>query len=83
MDAPQNANGPGIEIPGRSWLCPSVASESGSPQSFQPIIGFVQCDQFFLTLVPEQARSGHGRNGQQTHTKNANCDLPVKWTDTI
>jgi len=55
-----------------------VASETGSPQSFQSIIDFVQGNQFFLTLLPEQARRGHGRNGQQTHTKNADDDLPVE-----
>ena len=55
-----------------------VASESCSPQSFQPVIGFVQGDQFFLTLLPEKACRRDRGNSQQAHTKNADDDLPVE-----
>ena len=72
-----NASGPGSESRAAVSLS-GVASESCSPQSFQPVIGFVQGDQLFLTLLPEKARCGNRGSGQQTHTKNADDDLPVK-----
>ena len=55
-----------------------VASESCSPQSFQPIISYKQGNQLFLTLLPEKARRRNRGNGQQAHTKNADDDLPVE-----